>query len=115
MCSSTDTAIVINSTAAATSTNPGSYMWKYSTDDANWSEISGATAATYTAHATGYYRRYYVVGTCEPVPTPSVYVTRPSGIDPGTIKDGDNETEKAICAGDADNITLYKTYSGNVI
>ncbi|MBO7648480.1 MAG: fibrobacter succinogenes major paralogous domain-containing protein [Bacteroidales bacterium] len=115
VCSSTDTAIVINSTAAATSTNPGSYMWKYSTDDANWSEISGATAATYTAHATGYYRRYYVVGTCEPVPTPSVYVTRPSGIDPGTIKDGDNETEKAICAGDAVNITLYKTYSDNVI
>ena len=115
VCTSTDTAIVINSTAAATSTNPGSYMWKYSTDDANWSEISGATAATYTAHATGYYRRYYVVGTCEPVPTPSVYVTRPSGIDPGTIKDGDNNTEKEICAGDAVNITLYKTYSGNVI
>ena len=115
VCSSTDTAIVINSTAAATSTaTGGSYMWQYSTNGSSWSNITGATSATYSAHATGYYRRGYVVGTCDPVFTSSVYVTRPSDIDPGTIKDGDNNTEKKICTGDAVNVTLSHNYSGNV-
>ena len=115
VCTSTDTAIVINSTAAATSTaTGGSYMWQSSTNGSSWSNISGANAATYTAHATGYYRRGYVVGTCDPVITSAVYVTRPSDIDPGTIKDNEEHTEKAICAGDAINITLKKTYSGSV-
>ncbi len=89
-------------------------MWQSSTNGSSWSNISGANAATYTAHATGYYRRGYVVGTCDPVITSAVYVTRPSDIDPGTIKDNEEHTEKAICAGDAVNITLSKTYSGNV-
>lgn len=114
VCSSTDTAIVINSTAAATSTaTGGSYMWQ-SFNGTTWVNISGANAATYTAHATGDYRRGYVVGTCDPVFTDAVHVTRPSDIDPGTIKDGDNKTEKTICAGDAINITLSKAYSGSV-
>ena len=114
-CTATDTAIVISSSADATSTGSGTYKWQYSTDNSTWSDISGANAASYTAKNTGYYRRGYVVDNCVPVFTNySVQVTRPSDIDAGTIKDGDNNTEKAICAGDAVNITLTKTYSGNV-
>lgn len=113
-CTSTDTAIVISSSADATSTGAGTYIWQYSTDNSTWSNISGANAPAYSAKNTGYYRRGYKVGTCDPVFTSSLYVTRPSDIDPGTIKDGDNKTEKAICAGTSVNITLTKTYSGNV-
>ena len=113
-CTSTDTAIVISSSADATSTGAGTYMWQYSTNNSTWNNISGANSASYTAENTGYYRRGYVVGTCDPVFTSSLYVTRPSDIDAGTIKDGDNKTEKAVCAGTSVNITLTKTYSGNV-
>ena len=113
-CSATDTAVVITSVADATSTASGSYMWQKSTDNSTWSNISGANAAQYTADATGYYRRGYTVGSCPTVYTNSVNVTRPSDINPGTLQDGDNKTEKKVCAGDAVNITLSKSYSGNV-
>ncbi len=112
--SSGDTAIVISSSADATSTGAGAYMWQYSTNNSTWNNISGANSASYTAENTGYYRRGYVVGTCDTVFTSSLHVTRPSDIDAGTIKDGDNKTEKAVCAGTSVNITLTKTYSGNV-
>ncbi len=113
VCNSTDTAIVISNTALGANPTGGSYVWQHSTNGTTWSPLSG-NVENYTAHATGYYRRGYVVGTCDPVFTSAVYVTRPSDINPGTIEDGDHETEKAICAGTSVNITLSKTYSGNV-
>ena len=113
VCNSTDTAIVISNTALGANPTGGSYVWQYSTNGSTWDNLSG-NAEYYTAHATGYYKRGYVVGTCDPVFTSAVQVTRPSDIDPGTLKDGDNNIEKAVCAGTSVNITLSKTYSGNV-
>lgn len=111
-CSTTDTAIVISSQVDATSTNPGTYRWQYSTDNSTWSNISDANLKNYTADTTGYYRRGYVVGTCPTVFTPSVYVTHPNGIDPGTVKDASNSTETSVCAGGnvSVNLTAYTSY-----
>ncbi len=115
VCNPGDTAIIITSTTVASSTNAGTYVWQYSTDNSSWSNnISDANAEQYTATATGYYRRGYAVSGCSTVYTESVYVTRPSDINPGTLKDGNEKIEKVICSGDPVNITLSKTYSGNV-
>ncbi|OOG78800.1 T9SS sorting signal type C domain-containing protein [Flavobacterium sp. A45] len=65
------TPAAFTSTAAATvgTTIPGytlSYQWQSSTDNVNFTNISGATSATYAAPAisvTTYYRRYAIYGT----------------------------------------------------
>ena len=109
-----DTSIVISSTTDASSSTPGNYLWQSSSDNSSWTTISNTNAKQYTVTATGYYRRGYAVDGCSTVYTDPVYVTRPSDIDPGTLKDGDEKIEKVICSGDPVNITLSKTYSGNV-
>ena len=111
-----DTTCLISSTTDATSSTSGSYLWQSSPDHSTWTTIDGVgNVKQYTATATGYYRRGYAVSGCTTVYTDYVYVARPSDINPGTIKDGDNQTEKAICAGASDvNIILSKNYSGNV-
>lgn len=109
VCSTTDTVVTIsNTTSASGGSATGTYSWYKSTDNTNWgTAISGANAEQYTATETGYYRRGFSVSGLSTVYTPSVYVVRPSDIDPGMVKDADNNTEISICPGD--NITLSLT------
>lgn len=112
--SPSDTSCIIISTTDASSSVGGTYLWQSSPDHSTWTTIPNTNSKQYTATATGYYRRGYAVSGCTTVYTDYVQVTRPSNIDPGTLKDGDNKIEKEVCAGGSVNVTLSKTYSGNV-
>ncbi|MCR4964093.1 MAG: fibrobacter succinogenes major paralogous domain-containing protein [Bacteroidales bacterium] len=109
VCNATDTAVVISSTTAATSTVEGDYLWEKSTDGSTWTAISGANAAQYSATETGYYRRGYAVEGCSTVYTSSVYVTRPSNINPGTLADNSGATSMTVCAGTDVSVNLVAT------
>ncbi|MDR1344760.1 MAG: hypothetical protein LBJ39_05335, partial [Tannerellaceae bacterium] len=54
------------------------YQWQYSTDNTSWTNISGATSATYTAPAltaNTYYRRAVTSGNCGTVYTAAILIT----------------------------------------
>ena len=105
-----DTVVTINgSTSPAAPATPtgGTYSWQYSTDNSNWTPVPGATGADYTViNTTGYYRRGYAKGTVGPVYTNSVYVLRPSDINPGNIKDANNTDQTNVCSGGDVSVNL---------
>lgn len=111
VCTPGDTVVTITSTAPGTPAG-GNYTWQYSSNGSSWSPVSDATGAEYTViNTTGYYRRGYAKGSVGPVYTSSVYVTRPSDINPGTIKDNNNGTTTNVCSGGNVSVNLSATTS----
>lgn len=105
-----DTTIVLASVTEATPT-PGSYSWQLSTNNGStWSAITGANANSYTATATGWYRRAYTVTGCDITDyTGMVEVTHPGEIDPGTISDNRHSADTVACDGTDLSVTLTTT------
>lgn len=71
-----------NSTYPSGGTGSYAYQWQQSTDNANWSNISGQTSATYSVPAlytNTYFRRMVTSGTTAYSNTVQVSVTVPSG------------------------------------
>ena len=111
VCSTTpDTTIILANVTEATPT-PGSYFWELSTDNgSNWSTISGANTNSYTATATGWYRRGFSTQGCDKKGyTTSMEVTHPSEIDPGIISDNRSEADTTVCFGNNLSVTLTST------
>jgi len=88
----------LTSTAGASGgTGTYSYQWEVSTDNANWTDVTGATAETYTPGpltVTTFYRRRVTSGLCGPAYSPSVRLALLPALVAGTIG-----TDQTICAG----------------
>ncbi len=94
ICYSTASGVVSEVTAASGSAGTYQYQWQSSADNATWSDISGATSASYTPGvltSTTYYRRAVTTNVgCGPSYTSSVKVTVYDKLVAGTI--GSNQT-----------------------
>ncbi|RZK45763.1 MAG: hypothetical protein EOO59_20475, partial [Hymenobacter sp.] len=88
----------LTSTAGASgSVGSFAYQWQSSLNNANWTDIGGATGATYAPGplmTTTYYRRRASAPPCDPVNSPSVTLTVLPVLNAGTIA-----ANQAICAG----------------
>ena len=79
----------------------------YSSNGSSWSTVQDPGGADYTVvNTTGYYRRGYKYGSNAIVYTDPVQVTRPSDINPGTIKDNNNGTTTNVCSGGNVSVNL---------
>ncbi|MDR1645535.1 MAG: hypothetical protein LBS05_06920, partial [Tannerellaceae bacterium] len=78
ICYNTAPVAFTQTTAPAGGTGTYTYQWQYSTDNSTWTDISGATAVTYTSGnltANRYFRRAVTSGTCTTVYSASVLIT----------------------------------------
>ena len=97
-----------NSTTLTLSGNTGSIQWQSSTDATNYSNISGATAATYTATnltTTTYYKAVVTSGACASATTSAATIT----VSPASVA-GSIAGAATVCTG-TNSTTL--TLSGN--
>src|SRR5690606_17632491 len=81
---STNVCAGTNSTLLTLAGNTGTIQWQSSPDNSAWTNIVGATLATYTATnlaATTYYRAVVTSGSCTAVNTASVVVN----VSPATV------------------------------
>ncbi len=84
------------------------FQWESSTDNSNWSTISGATNETYQPSALSssiYYRRAETSGSCGIVNTNSVQITVNSQLIAGTVK-----SDQTICYNTSPSIFLTNSY-----
>ena len=98
-----------NSTVLTLSGNTGTIQWQSSIDNVTFTNITGATASTYTATnitATTYYRAVVSSGVCSPATTTSVTIT----VNPTSVA-GSIAGATTVCSGT--NSTLL-TLSGNI-
>lgn len=98
-----------NSTSLSASAYSGAIQWQSSTDNVNFSNISGATSATYVAtnlNTTTYYRIAATYGSCIPSYSTAAAVTVYAPSNGGTVNSNAN-----VCLG-TNSTTL--TISGNV-
>ncbi|MDR1645896.1 MAG: hypothetical protein LBS05_08780, partial [Tannerellaceae bacterium] len=78
ICYNTAPAAFTQTTAPAGGTGTYSFQWQYSTDGSNWTNISNATAATYTSGvltANRYFRRAVTSTPCGTVYSTSILIT----------------------------------------
>jgi hypothetical protein len=110
ICSGKTPATLISSSAGSGGTGTNSYLWQSSTDNTNWTTVSGATGTTYTPGAlttTTYYRRGYK-NDCGTAYTGSVKITIASALSAGGIG-----SAQAICSGKTPaTLTSSSTGSG---
>ena len=95
ICYNTTPATLTNVASPTGGTGSYTYQWQSSPDNATWSDIGGATSATYSPGAlitSTYYRRVETSGTCGTVNTPSILVTVYPNLTAGTIG-----STQAIC------------------
>jgi hypothetical protein len=98
-----------NSTTLTLTGNIGAFQWQTSSDDITFSNIIGATSATYTPtniNSTTYFRTVATNGVCKNANSPSVSVTvRTTTFDGSTWSNGNPAT----------NATIAYNLSGNYI
>jgi hypothetical protein len=97
-----------NSTTIRLANSRGAIQWASSTDNVNYSDISGATSASYTTPVltqTTYYKATVTSGKCTSDPSVIATVTISAASIPGSITG-----RSPICANNADTLQL----SGNV-
>lgn len=63
----------------------GEYLWQYSSDNSNWTNIPSSNSANHTPTATGFYRRAYVTTCGNTVYTASEEVLTASTVQPGSV------------------------------
>jgi gliding motility-associated-like protein len=107
-----DTPAALTSTAPATGgTGTYAYQWESSPDNATWTAISGATAATYAPgplNQTTYFRRQDSSGGCGTAYTNVVKLTPTPAVVPGAVAES-----QSVCAGTAPaSLTSLSTGSG---
>jgi gliding motility-associated-like protein len=98
-----------NATVLTLSGNIGAIQWQSSIDNVTFTNITGATASTYTATnitATTYYRAVVTSGVCSPATTTAVTITVSPTSLPGSIAGA-----TSVCSGT--NSTVL-TLSGNI-
>ena len=101
-CYNTSPAGLTDDTSPTGGTGSYAYQWQSSPDNATWSNISGATSATYSPGAlttSTYYRREVTSWLCESKHTSSILITVHPDLIPGTI--GSNHT---ICYNEDPNL-----------
>ena len=102
ICYNTSPAGLTDDTSPTGGTGSYAYQWQSSPDNATWSNISGATSATYSPGAlttSTYYRREVTSWLCESKHTSSILITVHPDLIPGTI--GSNHT---ICYNEDPNL-----------
>ena len=101
-----------NSTTLTLTGYAGAIQWQSSTDNTNFSSISGAVNATYTATnltQTTYYRVVVTSGSCSAATSSSVAITVGQGASAGTISGAG-----AVCAGTNSTTLTLSGYSGSI-
>ena len=101
-----------NSTTLTLSGNTGTIQWQSSTDNINFTNVSGATGLTYTATnltATTYYRAVVTSGTCSSATTASVTIT----VNP-TLNASIASAPAAVCFGDGAGVNVSSTTGGTL-
>jgi len=97
LCAGSAAAPIASTAPASQGTGEFSYQWQSSTDNANWTDIGGATGLSYAPGALGattYFRRLVTSGFCSPrTPTASVAITVLPALTAGTIA-----ADQTICA-----------------
>jgi gliding motility-associated-like protein len=99
LCAGTTPTAINSVTAPTGGSGTFAYQWESSDNNANWTEIPGATGPSYTPGpltTTTYFRRRVTSGLCDPVYSASVTITVLPALTAGTI--GTNQT---ICAATA--------------
>ena len=100
LCAGDRPAPLTSTAPAGAGTGQFSYQWQQSTDNATWTDISGATAPSYAPGAlaaTTYFRRLVTSGFCSPrTPTAAVAITVLPPLATGSIAES-----QAVCAGSA--------------
>jgi gliding motility-associated-like protein len=97
LCFGATPAPLTSTAAAGGGTGPVAYQWQSSTDNATFTDIAGATSATYAPGVltvTTYFRRQATAGGCGPVSSPVVTLTVVPAVVGGTIA-----ANQTICAG----------------
>ena len=95
ICYGTSPANLTEVTAPSGGTGSYTYRWFYSTDNTNWTSISGATSANYSPGnltSDRYYRRRVISGTCGTVYSNSVFIDVGAQLTAGAIG-----TDQSIC------------------
>lgn len=88
ICYNTTPSLISNSTLASGSVVPYNYQWQVSTDNINFTNISGATGIDYqpgTLTTTTYYRRYVNTALCGPAFSNTITIAVGTVLNPGTI------------------------------
>ncbi len=101
-----------NSTTLTLTGYTGAIQWQSSTDNTNFSSISGAVNATYTATnltQTTYYRVVVTSGSCTSATSSSVAITVGQGASAGTISGAGS-----VCAGTNSTTLTLSGYSGSI-
>ncbi len=109
ICYNTTPGSIFNIDGASGGMGNYTYQWEISTDDTNWSDIIGATAANYNISpaltTTTYFRRTAMSGSCNERHTSSVQIIVYDDLSPGSV--GGTQT---VCY-DGDPSTLPNTGS----
>ncbi|SDJ94613.1 Ig-like domain-containing protein [Flavobacterium noncentrifugens] len=102
----------VNSTVLTLSGHTGTIQWKWSTDNNTFTNISGATLATYTATnlaVTTYYKAFISSGACTSVSTAAVMVfVRPASVA------GTASGNATLCVGVNQATLSLSGYTGNI-
>ncbi|MFM9945097.1 MAG: PKD domain-containing protein [Bacteroidia bacterium] len=113
ICYNTAPALITTSTGASGSIAPYTNQWQVSTDNVNFSNISGATGQDYqpgSLTATTYYRRSTNTAVCGPAVSNTVTITVGTLLNPGAIASG-----QTVCPGGTGSaIGFTTTPSGSV-
>jgi gliding motility-associated-like protein len=97
LCPGTTPAALTSTAGATGGTGSYNYQWQSSPNNSTWTDISGATSATFTPGpltATTYFRRQVTSGTCGPLYSPAVTLTVLPALTAGTIA-----ANQTVCAG----------------
>lgn len=102
-----------NSTLLTLTGSTGSIQWQSSPDNATWTNIGGATAATYTATnltATTYYRAVVTSGVCPAANTTSVVVN----VSPAVVAGSVTPATTTVCSGTNSTLLTLAGHTGSI-
>ena len=113
ICHNTVPATLTNVASASNGTGSYGYQWQSSPDNSSWSDIGGATSATYSPAAltaNTYYRRGVTSGDCGTSYTASVLIT----VDPASVG-GSISAAATECYGSNGATLTLSGHTGNVV
>ena len=102
-----------NSTELTVVGNTGSVQWQSSTDNSNFTDISGATGQTYTPTdltVATYYQAVVTSGLCASETTPSVVINIDAPSVAGSISEG-----TTVCSGTNSTELTLSGYTGDIV